>query len=260
MDQAIGVDALPSADAGAPDATVEACANRWCNCLPVKAVFCDDFDKPNEKLGEGWSDGGFYYDDGATLALTDAASSLPSAMGVQVPTEPFRVEAAFSEGLAWLDKLVVVAFDIRVPNTVDNCKTGHPEFVRVSSDYVTVTRNPIWSAALGFAGGMPTLYLQAFDATPVSVPLGSIPGGQWMRVRLSVHATAGGGATTLMASAYVVDAGVSDEVNTQAAGTGLVWMPGALPPLNWASVGLLDDGEGGTGACAIAIDNVAIYQ
>jgi hypothetical protein len=279
MDGGTGGDALPSADAGAPDATVEdatvgdatvedatveACADRWCNCLSgTKPALCDDFDKPNEKLGEGWSgsDSGFYLDDGATIALTDAASSLPNAMGVQVPTDPSSIEAAFSEDLAWLDKWVVVAFDLRVSNTVNNCKTGHPELVRVASDYIRVTRKPIMSAALGFAGGTPTLYLQVpAYSTPVSVPLGSIPSGQWMRVRLSVHGLVLGGSVAMLAWAYVVDAGVPDSVDAQAAGSGAVWLPGTVPSFSWASVGLLDDSEGGTGACDIAIDNVAIYQ
>ena len=260
-DEGPGADALPLGDAGASDAAIEAaCANRWCNCVPVNAAFCDDFDKPNEKLGEGWSgwDGGFYLDNGTAIELTDAASSLPSAMGVQVPDSPGRIEAAFSELLAPLTKQVVVAFDLRVPSTLGNCQSGHPEIVRVSSSWVAV-RNPQIYAAFGFAGGTPTLYLQGGFTQPLSVPLGSLPTDTWVRVRLAVQAGPGDGGLALKASAFVADAGASDEVDAQAAGSAQMPVSGMLP-FYLASVGLLDDNDGGTRACDVAIDNVAIYQ
>jgi len=264
VDKSTAADALPIDDAGASDAAVEAgCADRWCNCLPVKATFCDDFDKPNEKLGEGWtgSDGGFYLDNGTTIGLTDAASSPPNAMGVHVSDSPGRVEAAFSELVApFTTKQVVVAFDLRVPSTIGNCKSGHPEFVRVSSSFVAV-RNPDVYAALGLAGGTPTVYLKSgFAPAPVAVSLGSLPTDTWLRVRLVVQAGPGGdGGTVVKASAFVADAGASDQLDAQAAGSAEIPVSG-IQGFCLASVGLLDDNDGGTRACDVAIDNVAIYQ
>ena len=63
----------------------------------------------------------------------------------------------------------------------------------------------------------------------------------------------------LTASAFVAAAGASDEVDAQAAGSAQMPVSGMLP-FYLASVGLLDDNDGGTRSCAVGIDNVAIYQ
>jgi hypothetical protein len=224
------------------------------------APFCDDFDKTGETIGQDWThDAGFYLDDGAVMTLTTTASSSPKALAVKVPNDGTRnVEAALAETIGALSNGVVVAFDLRVLSVPNNCQSGTQDLARVSSDNSTV-RNPMLSVSIGFVNGTPTLYLQQTPSTPLSVPLnGTIPTNQWVRVRLAVRTMPAEAGITVHAAAYLDDAGASDEVDAQAAGSGQINALTAFP-MNWASVGVLDHVYTSTSSCQVDIDNVTIY-
>ena len=259
-------DASATDDSGsdsASDAGVS-CPDRWCNCVPKGAAFCDDFDLSGETLGQTWTnDAGFILDDGSVLALaTDAASSNPKSLTASVPTDGAnRIEAAISVNVGPLTAPLEVAFDMMIPNTLNNCANGFPELLRVGSDSHYVP-NPEIGVAFGQQNGALVLFL--FAATPTTIPIdASVPKGQWARVRMTAQILPipdGGGLESLHVSISLDDAGVSDDVDASPIAVATVSAPTPPLPIAWVSMGMLNEAVANTSACQVFIDNVAIYQ
>lgn len=236
---------LPPVDAG--------CTSTWCTCFAPKAVFCDDFDKPNETVGQGWSEG-VIYDNNTVVDLGTIASSNPNALHASVSSNmTTRLESGITTAAGALAKPLTVAFDLRIASGGANCVTASAEFARVSLD-TPFNRTPQSFVAFGVLNGGAKLYLSSLGivagANPTNVPMDT-----WVRVRLRVSIVNG----ELRGDVVYGQPGLADDTQAIQAGVASYKYNGTST-ISYVSMGVFDFAAKSTGACEARIDNVAFYQ